>query len=98
MAPRLTKSEHIVLATLRGMDRHASEEHLAAWGEQVDRFLHSFDTVRTYAPVFQHGPRKATERNLYSALQKLVKAGVVEKSRAEGLGGGMTLYIRREEV
>lgn len=58
-------------------------------------WLLGFDSIKLSARIVANR-RKSSERDLYSALQKLVARGLVEKSTVRGMGGGLTLYIRKE--
>lgn len=96
-----SKTETLVLQAIKLADQVAARDyegtpHAVAEGT---RFLLGFQSIRIAADVITRGVgrRKAGERNLYGALQKLVARGLVERSDTRGMGGGFTLYQRTEK-
>lgn len=98
MTGPFSKSESRVLAALRLADDVAIREFEAAgWGDPTPvHFAHGFATIKLCAGVLANR-RKPSEIHLYDALQKLVARGLVEKSTVVGMGGGLTLYVRKEQ-
>lgn len=90
----MTKTETLVLRAIKLADEVAARDYKGTPFEVAEgtRFLLGFQSIKIAANVL--ATRKAPESNLYTALQKLVARGLVERSDTRGMGGGFTLYQR----
>lgn len=86
MTTPLTLSERRTLEAMRLVQSATLEDDPAATG-----VLQGFDGIFRAARIVSIG-RKPSEREIHSALQKLVERGLVKRTVLEGLGGSSVLY------